>query len=786
MVTVAKLTRIRGITPKPACKPAPWLPCNWKVIVDVQGSGKIYADFWKPGILTQKRSEAITNRAFEALAADYFYETEPADLPDFSPKFCYSGTFSNDRLALACVTLMQLNITARLAIVVTERGRECSFVVGANQPAVHVLRQFFRHVEQVDPETYERVLNGGHHNPRELRKFTFPDIAGVGKPLPLPVSPPSFGGGSVVLGDYLNQYTKKPAGPAGIPFELLNRHVVVAGTNGSGKTNTVMKIIHEVHDRVESVLVFDIKREYRSLAKTLNADVYGFSNEANLFTHNILKPECEPERWVKEFAHIFAQVISKHMPATGTGDVIAEELDKLYAERGIYDGGTDSPHIGDLLEALEKRNSSGSRERNWLASGLRVLRNLRIGTTKDAFFVRDGVSLNRLLEGVVVLELEGIGNPAVRDLLVSVILQKIRHVREGKDENVAKHLVVVEEAQHVLAKGNEATSVLTDTCREIRAFGVGLVFVTQVPSEFSKDAIANVNTVMVHKLVHPEDKRFAANLLGLPEEARDFIERLPVGQGFVRSNGLMLVQVHEVPRPKVWDNELSKTVPNRQDVATNVAHRKSVENKVARLSPLAKDALLAIARADAVTPSGLRALLHRSQGSVNGALSRLRSAGLVAYVTALAPNGRPPSIYFLMPEGLEAFRQETGTYPDRRGTEHDHKQLVDAAVAALGLTRLHHERFDILYEAEGEQRAIEVETGANNDDQLDANLAKMLELQGDVQFVAADDRAFNRVLQTCARWSYTNKKPLTLRVAFPAELPEWTQYTFRTEEPSTP
>jgi DNA-binding MarR family transcriptional regulator len=277
-----------------------------------------------------------------------------------------------------------------------------------------------------------------------------------------------------------------------------------------------------------------------------------------------------------------------------------------------------------------------------------------------------------------------------------------------------------------------------------------------------------------------------ANLLGLPEEARDFIERLPVGQGFVRSHGLMLAQVHEIPRPKVWDKELSKTVPNRQDVATSPAHRKNVENKVARLPALAKDALFTIARAEAVTPSSLRALLRRSQSSVNGALSRLMAAGLVAYRTANAGPGRPPSIYFLMPEGLEAFRQETGSYPDRVGTDHDHKHLVEAAVAALGVARLHHERFDILYEAEGEQRAVEVETGANNDDFLSENLAKMIDLQGVGQFVAADDRAYNRILQTCARWTYTNKKSLTLRIAFPAELPEWTQYTFRTEEPTTP
>lgn len=753
---------------------------------DVHGAAKVYAEFWRSSVFGPTTSDALTNRALEALAADYFYETEPADVPNFKPKFCYSGVFSNDRLSLACITLMQLNIAARLVIVVTNRGKKCSFVITTDQPAVHVLRQFFRQIEQIDEHTYLRVFDGGHHKPRQLRRFRFPELAGVGKPVPLPVSPPRFVGGSVILGDYLNQYTKKAAGPAGIPFDLLNRHTFVTGTNGSGKTNSVMKIIHEVAKRVDGVLVFDVKREYRSLAKTLNADVYGFSNDANLFTHNILKPECEPERWVKEFAHIFAQVISKYVPASGTGDIVADELDRMYRERGVYDGGTNYPHIGDLLDALEKRKASGSREGNWLASGLRVLRSLRIGATRDAFFVREGVSLKRLLEGAVVLELEGIGDPMATNLLISVLLQKIRHSIEGEHQNSVKHLLVVEEAQRIMAKGNEVTSVLTETCREIRAFGVGLVFVTQVPSEFSKDAIANVNTILVHKLVHPEDKRFAANLLGLPDDARDLIEHLPVGRAFVRANGLILAQVQEVPRPTVRDNELSVSVPNRQDVAANPAHRKSVENKVARLPADARDALLAIGRAEAVTPSGLSALLHRSHGKTSTALSRLLKTGLVAYVTANAPAGRPPSIYFLMPEGLEAFRQETESYPDREGTQHDHKQLVDAAVAALGVDRQPHKRFDILYEKDGHLLAVEVETGSNNDAYLAENLSKMLELQGHAQFVAADDRAFNRILQTCARWTFTNGKPLTLRIAFPAELPDWGRYAFRMPESITP
>lgn len=784
--------RIIGLTPKPEKKPQPWIPSSYTLTIDLDGAARIYAEFWKPGIVGRRANDEITRRAIDALSADYYLKTNEATIPEAKLPYAYSCVLWDDQFPLACNTLLQLGIKSRLVIFV-DKPLMCSLAVATDKKAIHVLRQFFKEVVPIRLAEFRRVQKGIHVRPRQLRRLSLPVLTGLSKPMPLPISVPtseSTSGDAIVLGAFLSPFGKAPAGPAKLPLQLLNKHVFVAGTTGSGKTNTVMRIVTETAPHVRGTLVFDVKREYRSLARTHGARVYNF-NERTLFTHNLLKPEGPPARWAKEFARILAEVISKFTPATGTADLVAEEIDRLYRERGVYAGSTDYPHVGDLIEALERRAAEPgtSRERNWLSSGLRVLRTLRIGSTRQAFFVREGLALERLLQGVNVVELDGIGDPTATGLLVSVLLQKIRHKLETDEHIGLRNLIVVEEAQHVLAKGQESTSVITDTCREIRSYGVGLAFVTQMPSEFSKHAVANVNTLLVHKLVHPEDKWFTASLLGLQGQSRDLLEKLDVGQALMKTDSLSMVKVEHIDRPRVRDDELSQTVPNRQEVATDFAQRGNVQRRVVDLAPLDWEVLERIADGRAVNPGAVKDELHRSQADVTASLKRLLARGLVRYKQARRETGRPPSVYFLSPMGQEAFRARHGRYPDQgHAAAANHAELVQRVVEALGVARKPDRRFDVLYEENGQDRAVEVETGANNDAQVAENLRKSIELQGEGRFVVADRTIYNRVLQVAAKHSFDSGHGLVLAIALADTLTAdgWDRYRFSDRDPTTP
>jgi hypothetical protein len=455
--------------------------------------------------------------------------------------------------------------------------------------------------------------------------------------------------------------------------------------------------------------------------------------------------------------------------------------DELYRQHRIGDGSTTYPHLGDLTRALELREEAGGREAEWARSALRVLRSMGIGSTKDAFFVRDGIALERLLRGVHVIELGGLGDPAAASLLVSVLLQKIRnHLQSRPPTTELRHVILIEEAQNLLAQGQEATSVLTTTVREIRDRGVALVHLTQSPSELSQHCLSNVSTIISHKLVHPADKSMMANILGLDGDQKEILEDLPVGHALMKSSRLAQIRVPERARPAVRDDEIRTTLPTREEIAGSFAGRATA---AARLDLPARvlDVFDVVAKAEAVFPTAIASWLGFSQEETSGALGTLIGRGLVGYCKAsrIGRRGRPPSYYFLTPLGEEAGRQRFETYADRtQGPSPKHAALIEAVLQRLNIERKPHARFDILYEENGHDRALELETSANNSVQVEENLRKSLEFQGEARFVAANDLAANRILQVAAREAFTERARIMVRIGRLETLPAWDSYEF--------
>lgn len=168
---------------------------------------------------------------------------------------------------------------------------------------------------------------------------------------------------------------------------------------------------------------------------------------------------------------------------------------------------------------------------------------------------------------------------------------------------------------------------------------------------------------------------------------------------------------------------------------------------------------------------------HTEVSSILGWLIR---KGLVRYRKARkGTGGRPRSIHFLTPYGEEAYRAKRGRYPDR-GTSASmvHADVVAHVVEILGVERLPHRRFDILYEDEDVQRAVEVETGSNHNAQILENLRKSLEHQDEARFVATDEATYNRVMQVAARHAFDAREPGTLRVALADDLPDWSVFRY--------
>ncbi len=398
--------------------------------------------------------------------------------------------------------------------------------------------------------------------------------------------------------------------------------------------------------------------------------------------------------------------------------------------------------------------------------------------------MKDGLNLDELLANTVIIELDGLGDPKTKAFFISVLLQKIRNFRLQKaDRDVLKHVIIIEEAQNILTKNQEASSIVTTTYREIRSLCEGIVCITQIPSELSKDALANTNTFFVLKLIHNDDKIVACNLLGINPKEMKVIEELDSGIALMKADDICMVKVPLIKKEIVNDSDIKVEKPTREQVSTNFATRKDVEKRIMDLGYKEWLVLKALAESGAYNNTTLSAMTKYSSSELSAITKTLIMKGLIRYRQAKRKGvgGRKQTIYFLFPYGEEAYSQKFGRYPDRARVEligkHDHEEMKNNIIEAIGQETQNPGRFDILL-ADG---AIEIETGTNRNEQIYKNIEKSVQQFGKASFIASEQRVYFAVLQLAAKYCFDTKQSFTLSLALYNEFMEtreWSGFEF--------
>lgn len=742
----------------------------FNLIIDVDRFAKLYIEIYSSSFFRKEKDlDRKFNRLLEALSAEYDFKWVEETPSDFECSFFYMATYSDQSLADFVKTLILNDIKARIILTLKPSSKWlCSFVI-ASDKEITFLKTFFRGAKRISKKEFEKACKGALINPKILKRFTLRKLPGIASiPVLDVVIPVRFTfepRNAIRVGRVIHLTTGRETVDALLPVQRINQHVAILATTGAGKTNLCRHVIIELSKKGIPCLIFDWKRDYRDLAKKIDAVVYDF--RGNLFTFNPLKPAGEPSMWAKELANIMAEVISGGAYASGAFSVYVELIDKLYREKGVYDGSRNYPTIFDLLRELEEysKQKISERERNWIASALKLFKSLAVGKTREAFDVKEGISIAELLSKIVIIELDGLGDPIAKAFLISVLLQKIRNYRlERKDRDALKHVIVIEEAQNVLKKDQEASSIITTTYREIRSLCEGIISITQMPSEFSKDALANTNTFFVMKLVHRDDKLLACNLLGLNYRYMRILEHLEKGTALMKTDGVCLIKVPLVEKEYA---EIKRQRPSREDVAACAARRRDAAKRAEDLSEKEWLVLKCIAESLAsYNNSTLQKVTGLSNDEIRKIIGRLVEKGFVRYAYAKKKGaGRRQKIYFLFPYGEEAYRQRFGEWPDivrarRRKKSITHEEMKGEVMKALGIKDGKFGRFDII----AEDGPIEIETGSNRNDQIYENIRKSVEEFGFARFVVADEMTFNAVLQQAARYRFESGERLSLRI----------------------
>jgi hypothetical protein len=741
-------------------------------VIDVDKFAKLYVAIFSKA----KRLAGNFQIVIESFSSEYDFKYLNENYEETRFENLYTCRYSDSRLKPFIDTLLLNGVKARL-VMLLEPQWFITFVIASDSEIAHLITPFFSDVHRLSPKLLGKILSGKLINPFALKQLTIPSLPGIDEIQKQPLQVPSRytlkHENAINIGKIMHPVSGEEIVDALLPLQRINQHVGIYATTGAGKTNLCHQIVLELNKHSIPCLIFDWKKDYRDLyKKKINAKVYGFTGD-NLFSFNPLKPSGSPSQWVKELANIMAELLGG-VYASGSFSVYVEILDKLYRDNGVYEGSTNYPNIFDLLVALEsysQRNLS-ERQRNWVASASKLLKSLSVGKTREAFSVREGLNLDELLSNTVVIELDGLGDQKAKAFLISALLQKIRNHRMKKqDRDILKHVIVIEEAQNCLAKNQEASSTVTTTYREIRSLCEGIICISQIPSELSKDAIANTNTFFIMKLVHRDDKLIASDILGIDDRS---IENLSTGVCFMKADDVCLVKVPLVEKEIVNDSDIK--TETRENVST-FAERKEITNRCSDLNPREWAVLKHIAESTAYNSSSLLAATNYSNREINSIIGTLINKGFVRYAYAKKQGvGRRQKIYFLFPYGEEAYKQQFGKHPDRRAAEHSHTDIKEKIIECLGPVQTR-ERFDIVVN----DHAIEIETGSNNNQQILINIKKSLETFGKAFFVAAEQRVYNAILQQAGKHYFDSKQNFSINIALFDRFNEgWDVYEFKT------
>lgn len=381
--------------------------------------------------------------------------------------------------------------------------------------------------------------------------------------------------------------------PLSLPIDLLSKHSLVAGVNGSGKTNTILKILSELGCRKLPFLVIEpAKTEYVEWAikynKTLALEqknglrrdekpIRIFMPGKTTYQRGELSSQVESLR-INPFevitlgsslpdasavlAHIdrIKSTFAAAFPMYDILPVVMETL--LYhlytrAEHWLTNPPAENRHFPTMslmsacIDGVIDSLGYEQKNRDNIAAAMNTrINSLLRGWKKDLLDneILQGISWKELFESRCVINLSMLGDDVDRSFVMSVLLQFLYEYRIAEatldqfsyDSNQLRHLIVLEEAHRIMTYNANVDSpqakcgaLFSNMLSEIRAYGQGMMIVDQIPSRLIPDAIKNTNLKIIHRLISADDIRTIAESVGMTDEQQKIIAKLGIGQTVV-------------------------------------------------------------------------------------------------------------------------------------------------------------------------------------------------------------------------------------------------------------
>lgn len=369
-----------------------------------------------------------------------------------------------------------------------------------------------------------------------------------------------------------------------LDLESLSAHVLITGSTGSGKSNTVYSLLAElkkkdkrfliiepakgeyknVFGREEGVHIFGTNRKYSELLKI---NPFSFPEDIHILEHI--------DRLVEIFNVCWPMYAA--MPAV-LKDAVLQAYRKcgwnLDSSENIY-GKRFFPTCRDLqkqiIHVIELSAYSDEVKGNYVGSLATRINSLTNGINGQ-MFVTDEIDEKILFDENVIVDLSRVGSQETKSLIMGILVMKLNEYRmseaKGRMNQRLKHITVLEEAHNLLRNGNGQTGsseegnmagksveMLSNSIAEMRTYGEGFVIVDQSPNALDVSAIRNTNTKILMRLPEESDRQQSGKAAAMTEKQIPELAKLPKGVAVIYQNNWLDPVLCKIKKADVEEKE---------------------------------------------------------------------------------------------------------------------------------------------------------------------------------------------------------------------------------------
>lgn len=430
---------------------------------------------------------------------------------------------------------------------------------------------------------------------------------------------------SVALGKIWNMNQEEEL-PVRLHPDSLTAHTFITGSTGSGKSNTVYKMLSELRSKAATFLVVEpAKGEYKYVfGHDPNVSVYGTNPKLTPLLR--INPFSFPsDTHIREHLDMLVEIFNVCWPMyAAMPAVLKDAIEKAYVECGWNLTSSINPYgenlfptFADVARCVKKVIDTSEYDADnkgaYKGSLLTRLASLTNGIN-SLVFSSDELSAETLFDHNVIVDLSRVGSTETKSLIMGILVLKLQEYRmsSGLINAPLRHVTVIEEAHNLLRNvgvasgGGEAgggasllaksVEMIANAIAQMRTYGEGFIIADQSPGLLDMSVIRNTNTKIVMRLPEKGDRELVGKAMHLTDAQITELSRLPRGVAAVFQNEWVESVLCKVGKHPVSEENLKKkleireiTDERRYDVETQCALSDLLLNGIALPDAIIKD-----------------------------------------------------------------------------------------------------------------------------------------------------------------------------------------------------